>query len=169
MAQALARSLPLPFSRHSKSHDGSDEGDEGWCCDVEGRARSCACRSHRSEACRGQEDARSFGGGCHSASQDGQVHHSRPLHDQDAQEACDQGWQEGGFREGDDGEGEACEDCGEGLPSEGIEGRHLGSLFVKACLSSRACMCENFTDAARSACEWTPFQMYFSHVRLAKK
>merc|ERR1712203_715266 len=130
MAQALARSLPLPFSRHSKSHDGSDEGDEGWCCDVEGRARSCACRSHRVEACRGQEDARSFGGGCHSASQIGQVHHSRPLHDQDAQEACDQGWQEGGVREGDDGEGEACEDCGEGLPSESAEGRHL-NLFVE--------------------------------------
>merc|ERR1712066_497984 len=108
-------------------------------------------------------DARSFGGGCHSASQIGQVHHSRPLHDQDAQEACDQGWQEGGVREGGDGEGEACEDCGEGLPSKGTEGLHLGwQATCRLGLFGKHGMHVWTIHRCLVSSEWTPFQMYFS-------
>merc|ERR1711862_939828 len=55
------------------------------------------------------------------------------LHDQDPLEAGYQGWPEGGLRQDDDGEGEACKDRREGVPRCGFEEEHL------RCVSSSVC------------------------------
>merc|ERR1712000_593267 len=49
--------------------------------------------------------------------EDGYLHDPRPLQDQDPHEASHQGWSEDGIWPGDEGEGEARQDCCEGLPS----------------------------------------------------
>merc|ERR1739845_43949 len=59
------------------------------------------------------------------------------VHDQDALEAGDKGWQERSLRKGCDGQSQACKDCGEGLPRLSIEESFLSKRI--ACLSPVGC------------------------------
>merc|ERR1712066_673097 len=102
----------------------------------------------------------------HGGGEERQVHPPWPLHDQDPPEAGDQGWQEGGLREGDDGEGEACEDDRQGLPGVGLEEEHLSWIFRHACVDIPQMSLCRFVSGPVG--QWTLFQMYFSHLRLAK-
>merc|ERR1712045_791246 len=54
-----------------------------------------------------------------------QVHHPWLVHAEDEEQADDEGWQEGGLREGGNGEGEASIQSGEGLLCGSIEEEHL--------------------------------------------
>merc|ERR1712151_495862 len=56
-----------------------------------------------------------------------EVRDSRPRHDQDAQEASDQGGQEGDVWQDSLGEGEAGQDGREGVPRKGAQERILRS------------------------------------------
>merc|ERR1712066_979275 len=68
----------------------------------------------------------------------------RPVQDQDPHKARHQGRQEGGLRQGDDGEGEAGTQGREGLPGEGPEGQRLSGygapsdvVMISACMTAR--------------------------------
>merc|ERR1712050_9989 len=92
----------------------------------------------------GQEGRRAACGGCHIAGEERwQVRPSRGMHDQDAREARNQGGQEGGLRQGGYGEGEAGEDCREGLPRFRLE-----EAVLRASLTTRLA-----TDDTR-ICPW---------------
>merc|ERR1712232_615426 len=119
----------LPLVRLPPCHDGADEG-KGCHCHVQDGYCSCDCREARAEAsCRQEVHGYPDRSGHQGGEEDRQVHHSRPLHAEDQNEASDQGWQEGDLRESGDGEGEACEDGCQGLLCVSPEEEHL-SLFV---------------------------------------
>merc|ERR1712228_1169596 len=73
--------------------------------------------------CRGQEECK--------------VRDPGPRHAEDAQEARDEGGQEGDVRQGREGEGEAGEDRSQGVPREGAEGRVLSAWNVRAQMPRR--------------------------------
>merc|ERR1711901_4065 len=56
----------------------------------------------------------------------------RPRHAEDAQESRDEGRQEGDFRQNRHGQGEAGKNRGQGIPSEGPEGRVLNPGYERA-------------------------------------
>ena len=60
-----------------------------------------------------------------------QVHSSRTVHDQNSQEGSDQGWQEDDVRQGGDREGQACQDCGQGISRGGFEAANLMPWFSR--------------------------------------
>merc|ERR1719330_1775875 len=106
-------------------HDGSScEGPshEGSCHE----GRSCHVRGHRGQGVRLQAVA---GEARHRGNKGGEgqrhVHHPWLVHAEDPQQAGDEGWQEGGLREGGHGEGEASIQSGEGLLCGSIEEEHL--------------------------------------------
>merc|ERR1712085_142164 len=90
------------------------------------------CCSHRGEASIVQEVARDLGRGGHQGGQERwQVHHPRPLHAEDTQEASNQGRQEGGVRQGDDGQGQASHHGGQGILCVSAQEEHLRSVSVQ--------------------------------------
>merc|ERR1712039_738362 len=68
------------------------------------------------------------------------------VHDQDALEAGDKGWQEGSVRKGCHGQSQASEDCGEGVPRLGIEESFLSSCSM--CQSPVCCPWKKHAECA---------------------
>merc|ERR1712086_676713 len=67
---------------------------------------------------------------CNRGEEDRYLYHPRPLQDQDPREASHQGRSASVFWTGDEGEGQASQDCYQGLPSCSTEGTGLSSCTV---------------------------------------
>merc|ERR1711992_132663 len=98
--------------RSSVPNYGAHEGNEGRCQGHEpGGSRSSTLREHGAEE----------GCVCAASEECGKVCAPWLVHDQDALEAGDEGWQEGGLWESGHGQSQASKDSGEGLPRLSIE------------------------------------------------
>merc|ERR1712037_795018 len=94
----------------------SDEGIEGWCADVKGWPRGGACGEDGSQEIGVLETYRgACGRWCQRGEEQGVVHSPRTVQDQDQGQAGYQGWKENDVRQGGCCEGEASEDCGQGV------------------------------------------------------
>merc|ERR1712124_58097 len=75
---------------------------------------------------------------CHGRGQESrQVHDPRPLHDQDQDEACQEGWHQGRLRQDHQGEGCASQEDCEGLLHLRPEEEHLKWMISRNGLACR--------------------------------
>ena len=128
-------------SNGSHESDEGDEGDEGDEDDegqsyheghedvkayVQGRPCHGVGWGFRIEEERDLNGLGDFGWDWHQGGEESrQVYASRPLHDQDTPQEGNQGWQEDDVRPGSEGQGPACQDCGEGFPRGRPEAANL--------------------------------------------
>ena len=153
----LLHSFWWSFQQHGPCDEGQEgchEGHEGSKGHDEGRSSWWVGHCNWAQEIGHFQGPEHFGWDWHRRGEEvWQVRSSRAVHDQDSPESSNQGWQEVDVRPGGDGEGPACEDCGEGIPCGKFEARILRSYFFDPWSCSLTILVAPWGIGARLACE----------------